>query len=122
MILSDIRPIKLRPDALRCINVLLDEVLWDILNAARALTTDRLNSALRKVLPTVLGKEALLEAEVELRAYLERVGRAAAPPDEDPQDFNAQYTFQVRSLAALLPGVMWPSDLSRAMAAAAPQM
>lgn len=95
VILSDIRPIKLKLDGLRSINVLLDEFLFNILNTARSLTTDKLRASLLTVLPTSLGKEALLEAEVELRAYWDRTPRPAVLEDDTPT-FNLQWAFEVR--------------------------
>ncbi len=98
VILSDVRPIKLKPDALHAINVLLDEALYSILSAARSLATDRLKAALLKVLPTSLGKEAVLEAEVELKAYWDRTGSARSPLSprhgESPT-FDLQWSFEV---------------------------
>ncbi|KAJ7129197.1 hypothetical protein C8R44DRAFT_776139 [Mycena epipterygia] len=76
VILSDIRPIKLKLEALRSINVLLDEFLFNILNTAR---------------------EALLEAEVELRAYWDRTARPAVPED-DTQTFHLQWAFELLRL------------------------
>jgi hypothetical protein len=93
VILSEVRPIRLAPTALRALNVLLDELLWTILATARSIETERLNQALRKVLPTPLGKEALLEAEVELRAYLEKSSPPSAQPKEE--GFALQYAFEV---------------------------
>ncbi|KAL0950154.1 hypothetical protein HGRIS_010149 [Hohenbuehelia grisea] len=101
VILSDIRPIKLKIEALRSINVLLDEFLYCILAAARSLATDKLRAGLLKVLPTNLGKEALLEAEVELRAYWERTkpsGGVAAPVTDDGQNFHLQWSFELLRL------------------------
>ncbi|KAL4263231.1 hypothetical protein AB1N83_005775 [Pleurotus pulmonarius] len=101
VILSDIRPIKLKIEALRCINVLLDEFLYSILAAARSLSTDKLRAGLLKVLPTNLGKEALLEAEVELRAYWERTklpGGPSSPMLEEGQGFNLQWSFELLRL------------------------
>lgn len=106
VILSDIRPIKLKIEALRCINVLLDEFLYSILAAARSLSTDKLRAGLLKVLPTNLGKEALLEAEVELRAYWERTklpGGPSSPMLEEGQGFNLQWSFEVRHPVLLVP-------------------
>lgn len=102
VILSDIRPIKFNIEALGCLNVLLDEILTSIIVAAHALTTERLKLGLLKVLPTTLGKEALLEAEVELRAYWERTnasrpGSAQTAAENAPdQDFNVQWAVEVR--------------------------
>ena len=100
VILSDIRPTKFNIEALCCTNVLLDEFLYSVLNAARSLTPHQLRAGLLKVLPTTLGKEALLEAEMELRAYLERTGVSAASVEveEKGNDFNLQWSFEVRFL------------------------
>ncbi|EPQ58940.1 hypothetical protein GLOTRDRAFT_125259 [Gloeophyllum trabeum ATCC 11539] len=102
VILSEIRPIKLKVDALASINVFLDELLWNVLNASRSLTTDKLKAGLTKVLPTPLGKEALLEAEVELRAYWERTS-ASTPssphrPGDDEKTFNLDLAFELLRL------------------------
>lgn len=99
VILSDVRPIKLKPEALQSINVLLDEFLYGILSAARSIATDKLKAALLKVLPTSLGKEALLEAEVELKAYWERTTTAkspASPRGAESGHFDLQWSFEVR--------------------------
>jgi hypothetical protein len=98
VILSDIRPIKLKAEALRSVNVLLDEFLYSILNTARSLSTDKLRAGLLRVLPTNLGKEALLEAEVELRAYWDRTspsGSSVSPPEDDAKTFHLQWAFEV---------------------------
>ena len=114
VILSDVRPIKLKPEALHSINVLVDEILYNILAVARSLATDRLKPALLRVLPTSLGKEALLEAEVELKAYWDRTGTARSPSSArsngDTQDFDLQWSFEV----SVLVGAARMSELCRA--------
>ncbi|KAF7332567.1 hypothetical protein MKEN_00139400 [Mycena kentingensis (nom. inval.)] len=97
VILSDIRPIKLKLEGLRSINVLLDEFLFNILNTARSLSTDKLRASLLNILPTSLGKEALLEAEVELRAYWDRTPRPSSL-DDDAGTFNLQWAFELLRL------------------------
>lgn len=94
VILSDIRPIKLKADALRAINDLLDEFLSNILSTACSLATDKLRASLLGLLPTSLGKEALLEAEVELRAYWERT-ESKASLEDDSRTFNLQWAVDV---------------------------
>lgn len=91
-ILSDVRPIKLKLEALRSINVLLDEFLYKILGAAGSLATDHLKAGLNKTLPTPLGKEAVLEAEMELKEYWER----NTPHTPTEQDFDLHWSFEVR--------------------------
>ncbi|KAL4076291.1 hypothetical protein V8B97DRAFT_1862790 [Scleroderma yunnanense] len=102
VILSDIRPTKLADDALTSINVLLDELLYSILNTARALTTPQLRAGLNKILPTTLGKEAVLEAEMELRAYWERTGGApgtgSSQVSYDDGSFNLPWAFELLRL------------------------
>lgn len=97
VILSDVRPIKLKLEALRSVNVLLDEFLYKILSTAGSLATDRLKNGLGKVLPTSLGKAAVLEAEVELKAYWER----NTPHTPNKQEFDLQWSFEVRPGACL---------------------
>ena len=105
VILSEVRPIKLHPDALRSINVLLDEVLYSILAAARSLATEKLRAGLLKVLPTSLGKDALLEAEVELRAYWDRTTTPTSPDNaktgDDVRHFHLQWAFEVGFFSSL---------------------
>jgi hypothetical protein len=97
VILSDVRPIRLKVEALKAINALLDEFLFNILKSANSLSTDRLKAGLLELLPTSLGKEALLEAEVELRAYYERIGTGAVSSlGDDSKTFNFQFAFEVR--------------------------
>jgi hypothetical protein len=97
VILSEVRPTRIKTEALRSVNVLLDELLWLILGCARSFSPDRLRTGLLKVLPTVLGKDALLEAEVELRAYIERNPPALplATDEATIQKFPLQQAFEV---------------------------
>ncbi|KAG6378577.1 hypothetical protein JVT61DRAFT_12842 [Boletus reticuloceps] len=102
VILSDVRPTTLSADALNAINAFLDELLHTILSATRALTTTQLRASLHRVLPTTLGKEAVLEAELELRAYWERTGgipesgSSLAAVEDSP--FNLSWTFELLRL------------------------
>ncbi|KAI0920778.1 hypothetical protein AcW1_005045 [Taiwanofungus camphoratus] len=99
VILSDVRPIKLVFEALHAINVLLDELLYTILSASRSLSTEKLKAGLLKVLPTALGKEALLEAEVELKAYWERTILPAPDLIESGRPkFDLQWSFELLRL------------------------
>jgi len=101
VILSEIRPTKLAPEAVRSINVFLDELLWSILSSARSFSTDRLKSALGKILPSSLGKDAVLEAEMELKSYLERTAStngATKPYTENVQDFPLHAAFELLRL------------------------
>lgn len=97
VILSEVRPTRMKSEALRSLNVLLDELLWLILGSARSFSTDRLKVGLVRVLPTILGKNALLEAEVELRAYLDRNPSAPVVPVDDlsMQKFPFQMAFEL---------------------------
>lgn len=106
--LSELRPTKVRTEALICINVFLDELLWLVLSSARAFNTERLKIGLLKALPTSLGKEALLEAEVELRAYWEKSGHAVlkaieATPAPSSSEFPLQAAFEVSQFQSSCP-------------------
>jgi hypothetical protein len=100
VILSDIRPTKLTPDALNSINALLDELLYSILNTSRSFNPSRLRTAMHKVLPTTLGKEAILEAEMELRAYYQRTVTAVGSGSSSEDGvFNLHWASEVRFMA-----------------------
>lgn len=98
VILSDVRPTSITSEALRAINILLDELLWLILAHARSLETSRMKSGVLKSIPTQLGKDAVLEAEIEIRAYRDKTQshpRSARPPDEALATFPLQEAFDV---------------------------
>ena len=99
VILSDIRPTKLKQDALRAINILLDEFLHKMLSVSGSLATDKLRASLLGLLPTNLGKEALLEAEVELRAYWERTEPRVVLTEDDSRSFHLLWAFEVRFIS-----------------------
>lgn len=99
VILSDVRPTSISPDALRAVNILLDELLWLILAHTRSLETSRLKSGVLKAIPTQLGKDAILEAEIEIRAYRDKAqsrSRVARPADDANATFPLQEAFDVR--------------------------
>ena len=99
VILSDVRPTKARPETLYAVNKLLDELLLLVLSSARSIATEKLKAGLLKVLPTPLGKDAILEAEIELRAYQERTAPAdptGAADNGSPKDFPLAPVFEVR--------------------------
>lgn len=95
-ILSAIRPTKIKAESLRSLNILLDELLWLILHSARSLATNRLKAGLLQILPSSLGKDAILEAEVELRGYKQRTpGGNGDEYGTKQADFPLQPTFEV---------------------------
>lgn len=105
--LSEVRKTRLRLNALDALNALLDELLFNILKNASSLSTDRLRASLLGLLPTSLGKEALLDAQVELRTYYEQMGtNTVLPQDDDSKTFNLQYAFEVCRTHPLF--LSWP--------------
>ena len=69
-----------------------------MLSVSGSLATDKLRASLLGLLPTNLGKEALLEAEVELRAYWERT-QTRVPTEDDSRSFHLLWAFEVRFIA-----------------------
>ena len=101
--MSEVRPTNIKTDTLICVNVFLDELLWLVLSTARSFSTDRLKIGLLKTLSTSLGKDALLEAEVELKTYWEKTGINALralenSPSPSPLEFPLQAAFEVSSV------------------------
>lgn len=72
-LISENRPTRIQAETLLVLNGLLDELLLTILTAAKSLATDRIKSdgMLRVFSNNLLAKDAVLEAELELRSYLE---------------------------------------------------
>jgi hypothetical protein len=94
-ILSDFRPLKLQADALSFLNLLLDDILANIITSSRSILTDRLKTGLLKTVPTMIGKDALLEAEMELRAYWQRPNAVRPSP---AQVSVSEYNFSLPSM------------------------
>ncbi|KAF8272472.1 hypothetical protein EI94DRAFT_1783555 [Lactarius quietus] len=99
VILSDFRPLKLQSDALQFLNLLLDDILANILTSARSILTDRLKSGLLKTLPTTTGKDALLEAEMELHAYWQRPNAIKPSAAQTP---SSEHSFSVPLMIELM--------------------
>ncbi|KDN40419.1 hypothetical protein K437DRAFT_275711 [Tilletiaria anomala UBC 951] len=72
-IISESRPTRIQADSLILLNKLLDELLLLVLLSARSLATDRIKTEgmLRVMNNSLLAKDAVLEAELELRNYTE---------------------------------------------------
>ena len=101
VILSDFRPLKLQTDALIFLNLLLDDILANIITSSRSILTDRLKTGLLKTIPTTIGKDALLEAEMELRAYWQRpnaIKPSASQASASECNFSLPSMIEVRSL------------------------
>ncbi|KAE8260908.1 hypothetical protein A4X13_0g25 [Tilletia indica] len=72
-LLSENRPTRIQSDALHYLNRLLDELLLLILHSSRSLSSNRIKTdgVLRVLNNNLLAKNAVLEAELELRTYVE---------------------------------------------------
>lgn len=78
------------------INVLLDEFLHNVLRTAQSLTKEKLRAGLLGVLPTTLGKEALLDAELELKTYMDHQAKGRRNDEDDKDSFDLEWAFEVR--------------------------
>ncbi|SOV07568.1 uncharacterized protein UDID_05346 [Ustilago sp. UG-2017a] len=72
-LISENRPTRIQAETLLILNALLDELLLVILSSAKSLAPDRIKSdGMLKVLNNnLLAKDAVLEAELEYRSYVE---------------------------------------------------
>lgn len=106
---------------MRSINTFLDEFLWNILETANSLVTDRIKAGVLKILPTSLGKAALLEGELELKGYWERTAPSARANDK--QDFCLAWSYEVPStLTHFFVPVALTHQLFTPLTVATPQM
>ncbi|KAJ1022772.1 hypothetical protein NDA18_005106 [Ustilago nuda] len=72
-LISENRPTRIQAETLLILNALLDELLLVILSSAKSLAPDRIKSdGMLKILNNnLLAKDAVLEAELEYRSYVE---------------------------------------------------
>ncbi|CDR87271.1 uncharacterized protein SPSC_00397 [Sporisorium scitamineum] len=72
-LISDNRPTRIQSETLLVLNGLLDELLLAILTSAKSLATDRIKTdgVLRVLNNNLLAKDAVLEAELELRSFVD---------------------------------------------------
>ncbi|CAG8436805.1 6892_t:CDS:2 [Ambispora gerdemannii] len=70
-IIASVAPYRISSEALQAINNFLDEFLYFLIDAAHSLDLVRIKTAISTVLPTSVGKSAVLEAELELKTYVE---------------------------------------------------
>ncbi|KAI9299270.1 hypothetical protein BJ944DRAFT_235854, partial [Cunninghamella echinulata] len=70
-IISEIGPYKISSDALQSVNQFLDEVLYLLLKYANSLDLSIIKAQVLSLLPLSLGKNAIVEAELEVKTYTE---------------------------------------------------
>jgi hypothetical protein len=98
VILSEIRSTRLKVEALQAINDLLDEIILLVIQGARSFSPAKLKDSFLKLCPTPLGKESVLEAEVELRNHRDRGIPSTPTPYDDlssARDFPVELAFEV---------------------------
>ncbi|PKC00401.1 hypothetical protein RhiirA5_365745, partial [Rhizophagus irregularis] len=59
-IIADVAPYRISSEALSAINNFLDEFLYFLIDSARSLDLIRIKDAISQVLPTSLGKNAIV--------------------------------------------------------------
>ncbi|KAL0092242.1 hypothetical protein J3Q64DRAFT_1672159 [Phycomyces blakesleeanus] len=70
-IISEIGPYRVSTDALQAINLFLDEFLVLLLTSSASLDLSRIKSVVFTLLPSTLGKNAIVEAELEVKTFTE---------------------------------------------------
>ncbi|KAF9196670.1 hypothetical protein BGZ50_008615 [Haplosporangium sp. Z 11] len=74
-ILADTSSYIISTDGLQALNAFLDELLFILIDGAKGLETSRIKSAVYQTFPTALGKNAIVEAELEAKSYLDMGGK-----------------------------------------------
>ncbi|KAF9896596.1 hypothetical protein BX616_007151 [Lobosporangium transversale] len=74
-ILADASPYVISTDGLQALNAFLDELLFILVDTAKGLETSRIKAAVYQTFPTSLGKNAIVEAELEAKSYLDMGGK-----------------------------------------------
>ncbi|KAI9300313.1 hypothetical protein BJ944DRAFT_244313 [Cunninghamella echinulata] len=70
-IISEIGPYRVSTDALIGINQILDEFLVQLLTNCQSLDLSRIKTSVFTLLPSTLGKNAIVEAELEVKTFTE---------------------------------------------------
>ncbi|KAG0344274.1 hypothetical protein BG004_004605 [Podila humilis] len=74
-ILADTSSYIISTDGLQAINAFLDELLFILIDTAKGLETSRIKAAVYQTFPSSLGKNAIVEAELEAKSYLDMGGK-----------------------------------------------
>ncbi|KAG9062783.1 hypothetical protein KI688_005089 [Linnemannia hyalina] len=74
-ILADTSSYIISTDGLQALNAFLDELLFILVDTAKGLETTRIKSAVYQIFPTALGKNAIVEAELEAKSYIDMGGK-----------------------------------------------
>ncbi|KAF9150720.1 hypothetical protein BG015_007445 [Linnemannia schmuckeri] len=74
-ILADASSYIISTDGLQALNAFLDELLFILVDTAKGLETTRIKSAVYQIFPTALGKNAIVEAELEAKSYIDGGGK-----------------------------------------------
>lgn len=64
-------------DALQCINQFLDEFLSILVHSARSFDLSRLKASVLELVPSSLGKNAIVEAEMQVKSFTETTAETA---------------------------------------------
>ncbi|KAL9557827.1 hypothetical protein MBANPS3_001218 [Mucor bainieri] len=96
-IIAEIGPLRVSSDALQAINVFLDEFLALLVITAASLDLVLLKAAVVQLLPYSLGKNALVEAEIELK---NRIAESEADEDEHQNQLDLSTYEKMRLLNA----------------------
>ncbi|KAI7883887.1 hypothetical protein K492DRAFT_205087 [Lichtheimia hyalospora FSU 10163] len=70
-IVTQVDPLRVSSDALQIINQFLDEFITLLLTSAKSLDLSRIKTAVVALLPSSLGKNAIVEAELQVKSYTE---------------------------------------------------
>ncbi|KAI7900350.1 uncharacterized protein BX663DRAFT_518355 [Cokeromyces recurvatus] len=70
-IISEIGPFRVSTDALQTINQFLDEFIVLLLTCSLSLDLSQIKTAIFNLLPSTLGKNAIVEAELEVKSFTE---------------------------------------------------
>ncbi|ORZ02224.1 hypothetical protein BCR43DRAFT_2643 [Syncephalastrum racemosum] len=70
-IITEVDPLRVSTDALQAINHFLDEFLSVLLSSSLSLDLSRIKSVVLALLPSSLGKNAIVEAELQVKSFTE---------------------------------------------------
>src|SRR4051794_33770247 len=70
-IIAEVGSFRMSTDALASLNTFMDEFILLLLQTSQSLDLSRIKSAITQLIPTQLGKNAIVEAELEVKTFTE---------------------------------------------------
>lgn len=101
-IITEVDPLRVSTDALQAINQFLDEYLCLLLSSSQSLDLSRIKAAVLSLLPSSLGKNAIVEAELQVKSFTESLDTIDYEAYERTRYLDRPDEFPLARISAML--------------------